>query len=227
MTAIKAPEQAAPVAAAAPSSERQSGQPLEQRHGQPAPPLKQLPEPAVLIDIQLGGALARDLRAQLPSAEDLQRWVLAALDPQHSPRQAVPHWPAELTIRITDEAESAEFNQRYRGRPGPTNILSFPFEPPPGIDTSDPTCAEINALLGDLLICAPLVQCEAAEQGKTETAHWAHLVVHGTLHLLGYDHLTAVEAASMEALEIDILGALGFPSPYEVNHDANGERRRI
>lgn len=183
-------------------------------------------EPVVLIDVQFG-CLAPHQRAGLPAMADLQRWTLAALDPRLSPRHARIAWPAELTIRITDEAESAELNQGYRNRAGPTNILSFSFEPPPGLDLTEPTCDGIGGLLGDLVICAPLVQREAAEQGKTETAHWAHLVVHGTLHLLDFDHLTATEAAMMEALETRILGALGFPSPYEVNDDANGERRRI
>lgn len=179
-------------------------------------------EPAILIDMQLGD-LGTDQRGAVPPLAEFQRWTLAALDPSLSPRHAQLHYPAELTIRITGEAESAQLNQRYRGRSGPTNILSFTFEPPPGIDLREPAFAEIGAFLGDLVICAPLVQREAAEQGKTETAHWAHLVAHGTLHLLGFDHITAAEAAPMEALEIQILGALGFPSPYEVTDDANGE----
>ncbi|WP_322827378.1 rRNA maturation RNase YbeY [Lamprobacter modestohalophilus] len=191
----------------------------------PQPPEPGL-EPALLIDVQLG-YLDPHQRAGLPAMADLQRWALAALDPRLSPRHAKRSWPVELTIRITDEAESAELNQRYRNRAGPTNILSFAFEPPPGLDLEEPACDGIGGLLGDLVICAPLVQREAAEQGKTETAHWAHLVVHGTLHLLGFDHISPTEAAPMEALEIRVLDALGFPSPYEVNDDANGERRRI
>ena len=180
----------------------------------------------LLIDLQLGD-LDPDQRAGVPPLSDLQRWTLAALDPNLSRRHADLRWPVELTVRVTDEHESAELNQRYRSRSGPTNVLSFAFEPPPGLDLAAPAFAEIGALLGDLVICAPLVKREAAEQGKTETAHWAHLMVHGTLHLLGFDHITAAEAAPMEALEIRILGALGFPPPYEVNDDANGERRRI
>ncbi|MEA3638936.1 MAG: rRNA maturation RNase YbeY [Lamprobacter sp.] len=179
--------------------------------------------PALLLDLQQGSLSPRQSSA-LPTASDLERWALAALAPGLSPRHAQRHWPAELTIRITDEAESSALNQQFRGRSGPTNILSFPFALPPGIDATDPAVAGLGALLGDLVICAPLVQREAAEQGKTETAHWAHLVVHGTLHLLGFDHITPTEAAPMEALEIHILGTLGFPSPYEVNDDANGER---
>ena len=106
-----------------------------------------------------------------------------------------------------DEAESADFNQRYRDKMGPTNVLSFPFEPPLG--------GQGRRYLGDLVICAPLVAREAAEQGKSPEAHWAHLVVHGVLHLLGYDHLDEAEAQAMEALETAILGDLGYPPPYE------------
>ena len=186
----------------------------------------QHPAPSIFIDLQ-HGPLDAQQRATVPTATELQRWALAALEPSLSPRHADVSWPVELTIRITEETEIAGLNQRYRGRSGPTNILSFPFEPPPGIDPTEPAFAGVSALLGDLVICAPLVQREALEQDKTLTAHWAHLIVHGTLHLLGFDHLTTAEAASMEALEIRILGALGFPSPYEVNDDANGERRRF
>jgi probable rRNA maturation factor len=189
-------------------------------------PPARAPAASLQLDLQL--APLDDQHAQgLPNATELQHWALTAVSASDSPRLQAIQWPAELTIRICDEVESAALNQQYRGKPGPTNVLSFPAEPPPGIVTNDPLFAEIHAMLGDLLICAPLVRREAAEQGKTEQAHWAHLVVHGCLHLLGYDHITAAEAASMETLEIEILGALGFPSPYEVIDDANGERRRI
>lgn len=182
--------------------------------------------PALLLDLQYG-PLAPSERASLPTPEQFEHWTRAALEPSLSPRHEAVRQPAELTVRITDEAESAELNQRYRGRAGATNILSFPFEPPPGLAAEHPAFAEVSALLGDLVICAPLVRREALEQSKTEAAHWAHLVVHGVLHLLDFDHITATKAAPMEALEIRILEALGFPSPYEVNDDANGERRRI
>ncbi len=114
---------------------------------------------------------------------------------------------AEMTIRIVDEAEGAELNLSYRGKQGPTNVLSFPFDPPPGIDDL--------ALIGDLVICAPVVEREAAKQGKPVEAHWAHMVVHGTLHLLGYDHQSEGQAVEMEALETEILQGLGFSAPYE------------
>jgi probable rRNA maturation factor len=113
---------------------------------------------------------------------------------------------AEVAIRIVDEAESAELNAAYRHKSGPTNVLSFPFEVPEGVP---------NALLGDLVICAGVVEREAGEQGKPLEAHWAHMVVHGLLHLQGYDHVEDSEAEAMEAEEIAILSGLEFPNPYE------------
>lgn len=135
----------------------------------------------------------------VPTPDELAHWTEAALLGRRE--------CAELTIRLVDEIEGAELNRRYRGREGPTNVLSFPFEPPPGLGHCD--------LLGDLVICAPVVEREAREQGKRASAHWAHMVVHGVLHLLGYDHLTDVEASEMEGLETAILGGLGFAPPYE------------
>jgi probable rRNA maturation factor len=158
---------------------------------------------ALMLDLQVASDAA-----QLPSADALERWVAAALrggrfgDDSHS--------DVELTIRIVDTDEGAALNQRYRGRPGPTNVLSFPFEPPPGIDGPWP-------LLGDLVVCAPVVAQEAAEQGKTAESHFAHMVVHGVLHLLGHDHQDPAEAESMETLESVILAGLGFPPPYATN----------
>lgn len=134
----------------------------------------------------------------LPSDRDLFRWAEATLAGQAG--------ELELSVRIVDERESAELNGRYRGRRYPTNVLSFPFEAPPGVDV---------ALLGDLVICAPVVAREAAEQGKPLAAHWAHMVVHGVLHLLGYDHEQPAEAEHMEGLEIRLLSRLGFENPYQ------------
>jgi len=138
--------------------------------------------------------------AQLPGPADalLQSWVESALKGR---REA-----AEMTIRLVDEAESAELNQTYRHKQGPTNVLSFPFDVPQGMQMD---------LLGDLVICAAVVEREAAEQHKRSEAHWAHMVVHGTLHLLGYDHINTQEAEAMEALEISILKNMGFANPYE------------
>jgi probable rRNA maturation factor len=139
----------------------------------------------------------------LPDREDFERWAVAALAGRRE--------RAALTIRVVDAEESAALNGTYRGRAGPTNVLSFPFDLPPGIEARDP----IADLLGDLVICADVVQQEALEQGKAARAHWAHMVVHGVLHLLDYDHLAENDADEMENLEIGVLGELGFHSPYE------------
>lgn len=132
----------------------------------------------------------------VPDQQNLERWVRSALRCEQ----------AEIVIRVVDEVESAELNANYRHKIGPTNVLSFPFEAPPGVETS---------ILGDLVICAPVVDREAAEQGKAASAHWAHMVVHGVLHLQGYDHVDNSEALTMEAEEVAILRGLGFPNPYE------------
>lgn len=131
----------------------------------------------------------------LPAPDQLRRWVEAALRRER----------AEIVIRVVDSEEGAELNEQYRHKPGPTNVLSFPFEPPPGVATD---------ILGDLVICAPVVEQEAAEQGKPLMAHWAHLVVHGVLHLQGFDHVEENEALTMESEEIAILNELGFANPY-------------
>ena len=144
------------------------------------------------IDLQIASDAA-----DLPSAADLRRWAEAALAGRDG---------AELTVRIVDAAESAELNGAYRHKQGPTNVLSFPFAASPGVTLP---------LLGDLVICAPVVAREAQEQGKSATADWAHRVVHGCLHLLGDDHTVEEEAQRMESLETDILSGLGYPNPYE------------
>lgn len=135
-----------------------------------------------------------------PSDAEIHRWASAAL-------QAEKREQAELTVRIVDADESAELNEQYRHKSGPTNVLSFPFECPPEVELD---------LLGDLVICVPVVQREAREQGKQEVAHWAHMVVHGTLHLLGYDHLQQDEAEAMERREISIMEELGYTNPYRL-----------
>ncbi|MBD3641440.1 MAG: rRNA maturation RNase YbeY [Marinobacter sp.] len=114
--------------------------------------------------------------------------------------------PSEVTIRIVGALESQELNHEYRGKDRPTNVLSFPFEAPAGITVP---------LAGDLVICAPVVEKEASEQHKTVEAHWAHMVVHGMLHLQGYDHIEDEDAEVMEALEIRLLAQLGYDNPYE------------
>ena len=136
----------------------------------------------------------------LPSYRQLSDWAQAAL--------AELTGMVELTIRVVGETESAELNLAYRGKSGPTNVLSFPFTAPGCVD---------SMLLGDLLICAPVVAAEALAQNKSITAHWAHMVVHGCLHLQGYDHQNEAEAEVMETLEARILTALGYADPYFVN----------
>ena len=150
-----------------------------------------------IIDLQLASE-----HNHCPSASQLNLWVDAAIE---KTKQVIAE--SELTIRIVDQAESKELNKQYRGKDTPTNVLSFPFEAPPQI--------ELN-LLGDLVICAPIVAKEAHEQQKSELSHWAHMVVHGTLHLQGYDHIDDKEAEEMENLEIEILNSLGFTNPYLV-----------
>lgn len=137
----------------------------------------------------------------VPSEQQCSEWL----------EQFLPEFQqdAELTVRIVDELESQELNHQYRGKDKPTNVLSFPFEVPEFL----PEGVELR-LLGDLIICAQVVEREADEQSKTLNAHWAHMLVHGSLHLLGYDHIEDNDAEEMEALEIEILQKMGFPNPY-------------
>ncbi len=181
---------------------------------------------SALVDVQYASN-----EPDLPDKDMLTHWVNAALqsalqcqippnkkgrkgEEHHSPFSPVPlplvPSNVELTIRIVDEAEARQLNERWRQRKGPTNVLSFPFEGAEGIDIP---------LLGDLVICAPLVEREAAEQQKSRNAHWAHLVIHGTLHLLGYDHIDEQKAQVMESLEIRVLHDLGYPNPYHTHQE--------
>ena len=115
-----------------------------------------------------------------------------------------------MSVRIVDAAEITELNRTYRGKDKPTNVLSFPFEAPPGLPAD-----ELEDELGDIIVCAEVVETEAQEQHKTREAHWAHMIIHGTLHLLGYDHETEAEAGEMESLEKRIMQQLGYADPYE------------
>ncbi|CAI0794905.1 rRNA maturation RNase YbeY [Serratia proteamaculans] len=152
----------------------------------------------VILDLQLACAD----NSGLPDEATFQRWLEGVL-PQFQEE-------AEVTIRLVDEAESNELNLTYRGMDKPTNVLSFPFEAPPGIELP---------LLGDLIICRQVVEREAVEQDKALEAHWAHMVVHGSLHLLGYDHIEDDEAEEMESLETEIMHGLGYPDPYLAEKD--------
>ena len=136
--------------------------------------------------------------SQLPALSDLQNWATAAVGQRRE--------EAEISLLIVDEAEGAELNQQWRNKSGPTNVLSFPSDLP----------AELGLpLLGDLIICAPVVAREALEQKKSLNSHWAHMMVHGTLHLLGFDHIDDDQAEEMESLETDILARIGYPDPYQ------------
>jgi len=151
----------------------------------------------VVVDVQYAVAEGEEGGNALPSPQDFAHWAEAAL----AGRCAA----GELTVRVVGLSEGADLNETYRHRKGPTNVLSFP------VDDVHETEAP---LLGDLVICAPVVQREAKEQHKTPQAHWAHLTVHGALHLLGYDHEDAEEAEIMERLESVIVAGLGYPDPY-------------
>jgi probable rRNA maturation factor len=135
----------------------------------------------------------------LPDADAIRAWAKSALQPGRE--------HAELSVRLVDVAEITALNRQYRGKDGATNVLSFPFDGMPGVETG---------LLGDVVICAPVVQAEAVQQGKNATAHWAHLVIHGVLHLQGYDHHADAEARCMEQLETRLLEQLGYPDPWQV-----------
>jgi probable rRNA maturation factor len=139
-------------------------------------------------------------RKGVPSSPSFREWVEAAL------RGAKRRKATELSIRIVDAKEGRALNRDYRGKDYATNVLSFPAELPPGVNLP---------LIGDLVICAPVVAREATEQGKRAGDHWAHMTVHGVLHLLGYDHIEDGEAEAMEALETRILAGLGIADPYE------------
>jgi probable rRNA maturation factor len=113
----------------------------------------------------------------------------------------------EISVRLVGDAEMTRLNETYRGKKGATNVLSFPADLPPELELP---------LLGDIVICAPVVAAEAEQQGKSASAHWAHMIIHGTLHLLGYDHIEEDDANTMEALESAILGQLNYSCPYDI-----------
>ena len=152
------------------------------------------------IDLQL----AHEDPDFTPEPAALKRYVTAALE------GADYHEDAELTVRMTDSQEIRELNRDYRHMDKPTNILSFPFECPPEVKLP---------LLGDLIVCTEVLKREAGEQGKSVEEHFAHLIVHGTLHLLGYDHIEDDEALVMESLESRVVMALGFADPYASEKD--------
>jgi probable rRNA maturation factor len=155
---------------------------------------------AVDLDYQLG--LDEELVSAyaVPDVHHVRRWVKKTLENVGYTGQA------QVTVRVVEEEEIKSLNLQFRHIHKTTNVLSFPFEVPPGI----PTVAE----LGDIVVCAPVVKHEAQQQTKSEEQHWAHMVIHGTLHLLGYDHICDADAEEMEALEVSTLSQFGFPDPY-------------
>lgn len=161
------------------------------------------------VALELDVQYATGSTAGLPARRSIESWVRAALVGRRR--------GAQLAVRIVTEEEGRALNERFRRRAGPTNVLSFPFEHPGRMRPP---------LLGDIVLCAPVVQREATEQGKPPRAHWAHLVVHGVLHLLGHDHEDSREAEHMEGLERKILARLGYPDPYASERTAAVPRRR-
>jgi probable rRNA maturation factor len=156
----------------------------------------------LVLDLEIQNAIHETgIAAQpgVPTQLEFHGWVVAALAP-------VNH-RIGMVIRVVDEQESRQLNSRYRGKDKPTNVLSFPFSAPAGVDSNH---------LGDLVICAPVVKREAGEQQKKEIDHWAHMVVHGVLHLRGLDHQTEEQAREMEELEKQILAGLGIKDPYQL-----------
>jgi probable rRNA maturation factor len=147
-----------------------------------------------MIEVVVQRAVSGD---KLPGEAEITRWAEAALGDRPG--------NSTITVRLVDEAEGHDLNQRYRGKDYATNVLSF---------TADIPAVHKLPDLGDLVLCAPVIEREAEDQGKALADHWAHLVVHGVLHLLGYDHEAPADAATMEAAEISILGKLGIADPY-------------
>jgi len=150
------------------------------------------------VSVELTLQVADGLGEPVPACDAFRAWADAALAGRRE--------RAELCVRVVDVAEGEALNARYRGKAYATNVLSFPAELPPELGLP---------LLGDLVLCAPVVLREAHEQGKPADAHWAHLTVHGVLHLLGFDHVHPDEAETMEALERAVLARCGYPDPYQ------------
>ncbi len=164
-----------------------------------------------------------DRRTWAPSRRSIGTWVDAALGARAS---------GEVAVRVVGNAESRRLNRTWRGKDKPTNVLSFPGatrvlakrSQAPSSRRYSSDAAPLP--LGDLVVCAPVVAREAREQGKSRSAHWAHMIVHGTLHLLGHDHVKAADAQRMERREIVILKRFGFSNPYVAGGSARRERQR-
>jgi probable rRNA maturation factor len=156
------------------------------------------------LDLQQQLSDVEQLSLGVPAQAQIESWVERVLLPEHD--------EAQLTIRIVGEDEIQQLNRDYRDKNRPTNVLSFPFEAPPGVELP---------LLGDIVIAAAVVAAEAETQNKSLESHWAHMVIHGVLHLLGYDHVEHTEAETMETLEIEYLARLKISNPYELDEQSN------
>ena len=154
-------------------------------------------DPGSVAAVSLQIDIQRACSASTVADEDIRNWIASALAHRHP--------DAEVSVRLVTEEEMTRLNHQYRGRDSATNVLSFPADLPADLE---------HPLLGDIVICSAVVAREAVEQGKGEQQHWAHMLVHGCLHLLGYDHVDAQEAELMESLETTILQSLGYPCPY-------------
>jgi len=169
-------------------------------------------EHLVTVDVELQNPC--DFQS-LPSEEDINTWCSAALQTQYIKQKKLPEsGGVTIVVRVVDDEEGLALNQTYRQKPSTTNILSFPYELPEEL-LAIPELQVQPAHLGDLVVCDSVVNQEAEEQNKTLQQHWAHLIVHGVLHLQGYDHIEDDEAEQMEALEIETLDKLGFKNPYK------------
>ena len=156
-----------------------------------------------IIDLQLISE-----RCDIPSQQDMQFWVDTLL----SHLQLVKK---EITVRIVDEQEIQQLNQQYRGKDSTTNVLSFPFDMPEVMTSDDVQIDDsLSQFLGDIVICAAVVQNESEQQDKLINHHWAHLLIHGVLHLVGYDHIETADAEEMESIEIAVLQKLSIDDPY-------------
>ncbi len=176
---------------------------------------------AIQMDIQLADDLPESIEEPPPSSS-LLKWAQAAW-------QGAPDADASLSLRIVSASESQQLNHEYRGKNTPTNVLSFPMQMEGFVEDFNDLPADViedlgsmESMLGDLAICAQVVEDEAQEQHKPREAHWAHMVVHGVLHLQGYDHIEDAEAQAMEALETQIMHSLGFADPYQLTPGSNG-----
>lgn len=154
--------------------------------------------PEVELDLQV--ALDDKADHYIPEQEKLIEWVSEALV-----KAGFDKHNASVSLRVVSEDEIKDLNRQYRNMAKPTNVLSFPYDELPDVDVN---------LLGDIVVCSAIMEKEASEQMKTLEQHWAHIIIHGVLHLLGYDHLEEDQAEKMESLEIDILSKLGIPNPY-------------